>query len=60
MRAMETLSSKLMTPQQVMEYLQISKPTFFRYIKSGYLKSHKVGGNIRVPIESIQELLKAV
>ena len=56
---METLSSKLMTPKQVQEYLQISRPTFFRYIKSGYLKSHKVGGNIRVPIEAIQELLIA-
>jgi len=31
-----------------MDYLKISKPTFFRWVKADILKAKKIGGVIRV------------
>lgn len=48
---------ELLTPKQVMEYLQISKPTFFRWTKDGRLKHSKIGGLIRVQKTELLKLL---
>ena len=40
--------NRLLTSNEVMDYLKISKPTFFRWVKADILKAKKIGGVIRV------------
>jgi len=53
----QSTSNKLFTIQQVMSRLQVSDETVYRYIRSGKLKSIRVGGLWRVSEEALQEFL---
>jgi len=49
--------NRLLTSSEVMEYLSISKPTFFRWVKTNQLKAKKVGGLIRVEEKELLNFL---
>ena len=51
------VTNELFTIQQVMSRLQVSDETVYRYIRSGKLKSIRVGGLWRVSEEALQEFL---
>lgn len=42
---------------EVMEYLGMSRPTVYRYIRSGQLKSVKIGGLRRVTESALREFV---
>jgi len=46
---------KLLTPDQVAEYLAVSKKTVYRIINSGKLNAIKVESILRIPEESLKE-----
>lgn len=48
----------MLTPKQVMEELQISRPTLYRLIESGKLTGYKVGAQWRFRREDIESYLK--
>jgi excisionase family DNA binding protein len=50
---------EIMTPEQVADYLQLSKDTVYRYIREGKLAASRLGRNYRVPKENIDLLLLA-
>lgn len=47
----------LMTPEQVAEYLQISRDLVYRYIREGRLQASRLGRLYRIPRESVEDLL---
>ena len=49
---------KVFTVFDLMEILKISEPTARRLLKSGDLKSIKVGGQIRITEESLNDFLR--
>ena len=50
--------NRLLTSKEVMSYLSISKPTFFRWIKTDVLKAKKIGGLIRVEEKDLLDFLQ--
>ena len=48
---------EIMTPEQVADYLQISKETVYRYIREGKLTASRLGRNYRVPKENVDLFL---
>ena len=50
---------EIMTPEQVADYLQLSKDTVYRYIREGKLTASKLGRNYRIPRENVDLLLLA-
>lgn len=49
----------IMTPEQVADYLQLSKDTVYRYIREGKLIASRLGRNYRVPKENVDLFLLA-
>jgi excisionase family DNA binding protein len=50
---------EIMTPEQVANYLQLSKDTVYRYIREGKLVAFKLGRNYRIPKEHVDLFLLA-
>ena len=50
---------EIMTPEQVADYLQLSKDTVYRYIREGKLIASKLGRNYRIPKENVDLFLLA-
>lgn len=50
---------EIMTPEQVADYLQLSKDTVYRYIREGKLIASRLGRNYRVPRENVDLFLLA-
>ena len=50
---------EVMTPEQVADYLQLSKDTVYRYIREGKLTASRLGRNYRVPRENVDLFLLA-
>lgn len=50
---------EIMTPEQVADYLQLSKDTVYRYIRGGKLTASRLGRNYRVPRENVDLFLLA-
>lgn len=48
---------KLYTTEEAREYLKISYPTIQRYIKSGKLKSQKLGRQYRITESALNEFM---
>jgi len=48
----------LMSPEELARYLNVSYMTIIRWVKSGKIKSRKVGHRLRFKKEDIEELLK--
>jgi excisionase family DNA binding protein len=48
-----------LTPEQVADYLQISKDTVYRYIREGKLPAVRLGRSYRVPPEYLELFLIA-
>ncbi len=51
------MTEQMLTIQQVMERLQVSDETVYRYIRSGKLKAMRVGGLWRVSPEDLEKFL---
>lgn len=49
----------LMTIEEVMAMLKISKPTAYRYVTAKKFTSYKIGGSLRISKQSILEYLNA-
>lgn len=47
----------LYTVRQVMEYLELSRPTIYRYIRNGSLKSIKIGKSHRITESALREFV---
>jgi len=45
-------AKEIMTPEQVADYLQLSKDTIYRYIREGKLTASRLGRNYRIPREN--------
>lgn len=54
---MQEQSREVFTPEQAAEYLQVSRETIYRYIRSGKLVASKLGRTYRVPKRSLELLL---
>ncbi|MCL0076848.1 excisionase family DNA-binding protein [Dehalococcoidia bacterium] len=50
---------EIMTPEQVADYLQLSKDTIYRYIREGKLTASRLGRDYRIPKENIDLFLLA-
>jgi excisionase family DNA binding protein len=50
---------EIMTPEQVAEYLQLSKDTVYRYIREGKLTASRLGRNYRIPRQNVELFLLA-
>jgi len=50
---------EIMTPEQVADYLQLSKDTIYRYIREGKLTASRLGRNYRIPRENVDLFLLA-
>jgi excisionase family DNA binding protein len=50
---------EIMTPEQVADYLQLSKDTVYRYIREGKLTASRLGRNYRIPRENVDLFLLA-
>jgi excisionase family DNA binding protein len=50
---------EVMTPEQVADYLQLSKDTVYRYIREGRLTASRLGRNYRIPRENVDLFLLA-
>lgn len=50
---------EIMTPEQVADYLQLSKDTVYRYIREGKLTASRLGRNYRVARENVDLFLLA-
>ena len=44
--------------QEVAEILSLSRPTIYRYIKEGKIKTTDIAGNTRVSKEEIERIVK--
>lgn len=48
----------LMTVQEVIKYLNISRTTLHRIVKDGELISYKIKGSLRFKIEDVEEYVR--
>ena len=49
---------EVLTTDEAMEYLRISKPTFLKYIRTGRIKAIKAGNGYRVLQSELLRFLK--
>ncbi len=49
---------RLMTPEQVVERLQVSKPTLWRWSKRGYLVPVRVGGQTKYRQSDVERIME--
>jgi excisionase family DNA binding protein len=56
----KAMDTGLLTIQQVMEKLQVSDETIYRYIRSDKLKAVRVGGLWRVSQEALADFINKV
>jgi excisionase family DNA binding protein len=54
---MKEKSREVYTPEQAAEYLQVSRETIYRYIRTGKLVASKLGRTYRVPKRSLELFL---
>lgn len=52
-------TSKVLTPDQAAEYLQVNRETVYRYIRGGKLIASRLGRSYRIPKKSLDMLLWA-
>lgn len=50
--------SKLMSTQEVAEYLSVDRKTVLRYLQSGKLQGQKLGREYRIPEDSVKRLVQ--
>lgn len=50
-------SAQCFTPEEVAETLRISRATVYRSLKEQRIRNFKIGGLIRIPRESLLDLL---
>jgi len=50
---------EIMTPEQVADYLQLSKETVYRYIREGKLIASRLGRSYRITDENVELFLLA-
>ena len=50
---------KIMTPEQVADYLQLNKETIYRYIREGKLMASRLGRNYRISKDNVDLFLLA-
>jgi excisionase family DNA binding protein len=48
---------EIMTPDQAAAYLQVSRDTIYRYIRSGKLAASRLGRSYRIPKRNLDLLL---
>lgn len=53
------MNDKLLTPQQVADYLQVDFRTVYSLLRSGKLKGVKIGRVWRISESELQRLLKS-
>ena len=49
---------KVYTSKEVMEIAKISRPTFYRHVKQGLIKTSKIGNLLRISEEDLDKYLK--
>ncbi|HET7037934.1 MAG TPA: helix-turn-helix domain-containing protein [Thermomicrobiaceae bacterium] len=49
----------IMTPEQVADYLQVSRETVYRLIRSGELAAVRIGRTYRIPHAELQAFLRS-
>ena len=54
-----SLTQKVLTIQEVAEYLQLTSETVYRYVRQGNLVATKLGRRYRIPRENVELLLLA-
>jgi excisionase family DNA binding protein len=54
-----TMSDKVLTTNEVIEYLRITKGTLFKMVKEGRIRALRVGNAYRFKKEEIDEDLRA-
>lgn len=59
MNATTLNEDELLTIEEVMNLLKISRPTAYRYVAEKKFITYKVGGNLRISKKSIMEYLNA-
>jgi excisionase family DNA binding protein len=56
---MSTRLPDILTPDQAAAYLQVDRETIYRYIRDGRLGASRIGRSLRIPRQSIDQLLLA-
>jgi len=51
------LTKDILTPQEVAEYLQLTRDTVYRYIREGKLVASRLGRHYRIPKENVELFL---
>lgn len=51
-------NKKVYTSKEVMEIAKISRPTFYRHVKQGLIKTSKIGNLLRISEEDLDKYLK--
>lgn len=52
--------TKLMSTQEVADYLNVDRKTVLRYLQSGRLKGRKLGREYRIPEDAVRQLVQPV
>lgn len=52
------MKDKLLTINEIVETLKVSKLTIYRYIKAGKLPAYKVGRDYRVKLKDFEKLME--
>lgn len=50
---------KMLSTQQVMEFLQISRQTLYRYVKSRKLKAYRIGKQLKFKEEDVKTFIES-
>jgi excisionase family DNA binding protein len=53
------MSSQVMTPEQVAEFLQVNPATVYRYIRQHRLEASRLGRHYRITREAVDRFLRA-
>jgi excisionase family DNA binding protein len=49
--------SPYLTPDEAADWLRVSRPTLYAYIKAGLIPSVKIGGSRRISVQALEEAL---
>ena len=52
------MDKEFYTAQQIADKLQVNVMTIYRYIKSGKITAHKIGGEFRIKKEDFDKFLE--
>jgi len=52
------MDTKLYTPEELAEYLRVTRNTIYRYLKAKRFATIKMGTKIRIPSESVEDFLQ--